>query len=173
MEQTLSGNSIMECTVLMRSCDRKVLIESCIKFYARELKIENHKFELIVERLNLRKVSGADGNICELIKKKKYRTKNEKKLILMRLESKLNLERLVEVIAHEMVHVKQTVRGQLSSNGISTFWRGKKVICSKINYYDRPWEIEAWSKQTLLTIKVFRLIDKMYEKHIAKHCKKA
>jgi hypothetical protein len=161
----------MDFQVLMRSSDRRLLIESCIKFYAKELNIENHNFNLIVEPINLREIRSADGSVTELIKKKKYSVKKEKKLILMQLESKLKIGRLIEVIAHEMVHVKQTVRGQLASRGVSLFWRGKKVLCSKINYYDRPWEIEAWSKQTLLSNKIFRLLDKQYEKHVLKNTK--
>ena len=162
---------MMDFQVLMRSSDRRLLIESCIKFYAKELNIENHNFNLIVEPINLREIRSADGSVTELIKKKKYSVKKEKKLILMQLESKLKIGRLIEVIAHEMVHVKQTVRGQLASRGVSLFWRGKKVLCSKINYYDRPWEIEAWSKQTLLSNKIFRLLDKQYEKHVLKNTK--
>ena len=162
---------MMDFQVLMRSSDRRLLIESCIKFYAKELNIENHNFNLIVEPINLREIRRADGSVTELIKKKKHSVKKEKKLILMQLESKLKTGRLIEVIAHEMVHVKQTVRGQLASRGVSLFWRGKKVLCSKINYYDRPWEIEAWSKQTLLSNKIFRLLDKQYEKHVLKNTK--
>ena len=162
---------MMDFQVLMRSSDRRLLIESCIKFYAKELNIENHNFNLIVEPINLREIRSADGSVTELIKKKKHSVKKEKKLILMQLESKLKIGRLIEVIAHEMVHVKQTVRGQLASRGVSLFWRGKKVLCSKINYYDRPWEIEAWSKQTLLSNKIFRLLDKQYEKHVLKNTK--
>jgi len=162
---------MMDFQVLMRSSDRRLLIESCIKFYAKELNIENHNFNLIVEPINLREIRSADGSVTELIKKKKNSVRKEKKLILMQLESKLKIGRLIEVIAHEMVHVKQTVRGQLASRGVSLFWRGKKVLCSKINYYDRPWEIEAWSKQTLLSNKIFRLLDKQYEKHVLKNTK--
>ena len=162
---------MMDFQVLMRSSDRRLLIESCIKFYAKELNIENHNFNLIIEPINLREIRSADGSVTELIKKKKHSVKKEKKLILMQLESKLKIGRLIEVIAHEMVHVKQTVRGQLASRGVSLFWRGKKVLCSKINYYDRPWEIEAWSKQTLLSNKIFRLLDKQYEKHVLKNTK--
>ena len=139
--------------------------------FIKELNIENHNFNLIVEPINLREIRSADGSVTDLIKKKKHSVKKEKKLILMQLESKLKTGRLIEVIAHEMVHVKQTVRGQLASRGVSLFWRGKKVLCSKINYYDRPWEIEAWSKQTLLSNKIFRLLDKQYEKHVLKNTK--
>jgi len=163
---------MMDFQVLLRSSDRRLLIESCIKFYAKELNIENHNFNLIVEPINLREIRSADGAVSELIKKKKkYSARKEKKLILMQLESKLKIEQLIEVIAHEMVHVKQTVRGQLASRGVSLFWKGKKVLCSKINYYDRPWEIEAWSKQKLLSNKIFRLLDKQYEKHVMKNTK--
>ena len=71
----------MDFQVLMRSSDRRLLIESCIKFYAKELNIENHNFNLIVEPINLREIRSADGSVTELIKKKKHSVKKEKKLI--------------------------------------------------------------------------------------------
>ena len=83
-----------------------------------------------------------------------YNESNKPREFQIELNPVIGSHDILETLAHEMVHVKQTVRGQLSSRGVSLFWRGKKVLCSKINYYDRPWEIEAWSKQTLLSNKI-------------------
>ena len=89
----------------------------------------------------------------------------------MNLDSRLNTYDLVETIAHEMVHIKQKVLGQLRYEGRSTYWLGKKVICSKINYYDQPWEQEAWSKQKLLAVQIFKILTKLEKKYIMKHYK--
>jgi len=53
-------------------------------------------------------------------------------------------------LAHEMVHVKQMAKGTLkpAKNG-ANYWVGKKYN-KNVKYLDRPWEIEAFSKQELI-----------------------
>lgn len=53
-------------------------------------------------------------------------------------------------LAHEMVHVKQMAKGILKpkKNGVN-LWAGKKYG-NKTQYLDRPWEVEAFSKQELI-----------------------
>lgn len=53
-------------------------------------------------------------------------------------------------LAHEMVHVKQYVTGQMkdSPKGINyTIWQNKLVEISKYNYYDLPWEVDAMGRE--------------------------
>ena len=87
----------------------------------------------------------------------------------MDLDSRLSMEKLIEVIAHEMVHIKQFVMGNLKYEGRSFYWHGKKVIRSKINYYDHPWEIEAWSKEKVLASKIFKIWVKAESVHHGKY----
>ena len=51
-------------------------------------------------------------------------------------------------LAHEMVHVKQRVRGEWGqkASGINTWY--KKVVPPFTKYWDEPWEIDAraWEK---------------------------
>jgi hypothetical protein len=58
-------------------------------------------------------------------------------------------------LAHELVHVKQMAKGILKStkNG-SQIWAGKKYS-KRTKYLDRPWEIEAFSKQELILRRAF------------------
>lgn len=60
-------------------------------------------------------------------------------------------------LAHEMVHVKQMVKGQLKtgSNG-KQIWKGKEYS-SDTPYLDRPWEIEAFSRQELIMRRAIEL----------------
>ena len=57
-------------------------------------------------------------------------------------------EALGKVISHELIHVWQTLRGDLSfdyDNMIFT-WKGEQYNQAKLDtmeYYDRPWEAEA------------------------------
>lgn len=60
------------------------------------------------------------------------------------------LRELATCLAHEMVHVKQMAKGQLksASRGAQT-WMGKRYP-AKTPYLDRPWEVEAFSRQELI-----------------------
>jgi hypothetical protein len=77
----------------------------------------------------------------------------------MSIDTALDIERLIIALAHEMVHVKQYARGQIThgKNLNSRFWMGKKF---RGHYYDLPWEVEAFSKERVLANKVFQIIDK-------------
>lgn len=58
-------------------------------------------------------------------------------------------------LAHEMVHVKQMAKGTLKSTKTGAhLWAGKRYG-KQTAYLDRPWEIEAFSKQELILRRVF------------------
>jgi len=64
------------------------------------------------------------------------------------------------VISHEMVHVHQTVRGDLKFDHDSgTFWwkgdRWDPARLDEVKYYDRPWEAEAKHLEAELSSKFF------------------
>ena len=144
----------------MRKSDRRDLIEACVQFYAQELKIEKKRFTLAVfSKKDLAKDHAANGVAMRLTDG----------IYGMDLDSRLSMEKLIEVIAHEMVHIKQFATGQLKYKGRSLFWRGEKVIRSRINYYDHPWEIEAWSKEKVLAAKIFKLWMKAEDVHNGKY----
>jgi len=143
----------------MRQSDRKMLIDACINFYARELKIDKKNFTLaIFSTKGLANDIGANGMAYRI----------EDKIYSMHLDSRISMENLIQVIAHEMVHIKQFVRGQISFKGRSMYWLGNKVIKSKINYYDHPWEIDAWSKEKVLSAKIYKILAKLQDKHYGK-----
>jgi len=170
MEQTLRIGGIMDLDLDMRSSDKKLLIESCINFYAEKLNIKNKNFILIVSTVkNLRKIKGLNGYVG--IVRKELLIDKSIKTYAMGLDSRIKIEDLIETIAHEMVHIKQKVLGQLRYEGRSTYWLGKKVICSRIDYYDQPWEQEAWSKQKLLAVQIFKILTKLEKKHVLKDTK--
>jgi len=108
----------------MRKSDRRDLIEACVKFYSQELKIDKKRFTLAVfSKKDLAKDHAANGVAMRLTDG----------IYGMDLDSRLSMEKLIEVIAHEMVHIKQFATGQLKYKGRSLFWRGEKVIRSRIN----------------------------------------
>ena len=68
------------------------------------------------------------------------------------------LRQMLETIAHEMVHVKQFARGELyeSTNKKAHRWQGIWMSNRSKNvkdYWDNPWEIEAFGRQLGLFIR--------------------
>ena len=51
-------------------------------------------------------------------------------------------------IAHEMVHVKQFARNELKYNTRRNVdkWQGQ-YISREVDYFDKPWEIEAFGRE--------------------------
>lgn len=60
------------------------------------------------------------------------------------------LRRLLETVAHEMVHVKQYARREITGKDT---WLGKFVNSKTVNYYDLPWEIEAHGREVGLFLR--------------------
>jgi hypothetical protein len=65
---------------------------------------------------------------------------------------KLQRYKILQVLAHEMVHVKQYARGELSNDTITAKFNGKKykLTNSFEDYLNWPWEIEAYGRDRAL-----------------------
>lgn len=68
-----------------------------------------------------------------------------------------SLDEMIQTLAHEMIHVKQYAKNEhvkkhLTTKGglmIQSYWMGKlwKPIKDEVDYYDSPWEIEAYGRE--------------------------
>ena len=129
----------------------RAFVESVVSFFVQELKLQKSKYHLEV----FTKRGMADGEGC-----RGTVTKIGPNFLVMFLDSKLDVERLVLTIAHEMVHVKQYARGQIkdiTGRKQTRYWMGKKV---NKTYFNQPWELEAFSKERVLANKIFQIINK-------------
>ena len=72
-----------------------------------------------------------------------------------------NLRKIVQTIAHEMVHVKQFAKGEIYDHKFRrTFKWGKQVInVDTHDYWDLPWEIEAYGKEVGLFVRFKEFFD--------------
>ena len=65
---------------------------------------------------------------------------------------------LLVTLAHEMVHCKQFAYGELKDvlvkKQLRTFWRGQDY--HDVDYWDHPWEFEAFGLETSLAAKFLR-----------------
>lgn len=139
----------MDIIVTARKSPTRALIENCLEFYKRELKLTNSSYSLVVMTdRGMGTKEGMRGVVYKL----------GPKVIGMVIDTALDMERLIITMAHEMVHVKQYARGQIthSKSMKSKYWMGKRV---RADYYDQPWEIEAYSKERVLANKVFAMLN--------------
>jgi hypothetical protein len=125
--------------------DKVQMLQKTVKFYAKYLNINKFKYKVYVCMApKLRQRDGNNG-IC---------SKTGNKEISIAVDSALALPQLLMTLAHEMVHVKQYVRGQyrgeLSRNGkMKRIWLGKQYT---VKYLKRPWEQEAFRRESELVL---------------------
>lgn len=69
----------------------------------------------------------------------------------------LRLRKILETVAHEMVHVKQYAKGEMkdliSRPANIRKWQGKEIDTNTISYWDLPWEIEAYGRECGLFVR--------------------
>lgn len=78
---------------------------------------------------------------------------NNRKMILIRLSSKLVAKDYMQIISHEMIHAYQYYTGDLVRQGRTIFtWRGDNFKnVHQMEHAKRPWEMEAIDLANALT----------------------
>lgn len=72
------------------------------------------------------------------------------------IDSKLNKKETLLALAHEMVHLKQYAKGEMKDifrPAKMTKWLGEKYLTDEIDYWEQPWEIEAYGREKGLYFK--------------------
>jgi hypothetical protein len=67
---------------------------------------------------------------------------------------------ILKCLAHEMTHIKQYAYNE--TNETLTRWRGNRVDSDEIDYWNQPWEIEAYGMESGLFSK-FAVKEKLWE----------
>jgi hypothetical protein len=65
-----------------------------------------------------------------------------------------NRSESITIISHELIHLLQSNTNQLVIDKGVIFWMGEEVDIKKVPYAERPWEIEAFSKEGDLKNKI-------------------
>jgi hypothetical protein len=116
---------------------QRAYVESITEFCIQKLMPRMKTLDITIK---LTKPKGAYGYcLCEDIR-----------TFEIEVDNTLKLRRLLETVAHEMVHVKQYARKEL--NEYTSAWQGK-LISSNTEYWDRPWEIEAHGREVGLFVR--------------------
>lgn len=125
----------MEIDIKTRSAKKREFVEAIMPSMLDQLKIATSKKMLVV-------YIGPDceqaGVTCD------YGV-----IYLIKINSKQTMKEIGLTLAHELVHVKQMIRGQLKTAKNSIMWVGKPYK-KNMEYLEMPWEVEAFSRQELI-----------------------
>lgn len=72
------------------------------------------------------------------------------------IHSNLSKQDTIAALAHEMVHVKQYAKGEMKDifHPVKMVkWQGVKYDADELDYWDQPWEIEAYGREKGLCYK--------------------
>lgn len=130
---------------ILSAFERKVIREASF-FYAYTLLSKR-----IVDNLDIRinvidnyyKLNGVVGDTLALDSDITYRPREFE----INLERTKRLKTIVFTLGHEFIHVKQFAKGELKDHKRSNKTIFHKMKFEDINYWDSPWEIEAFGKE--------------------------
>ena len=81
-----------------------------------------------------------------------FSSKNSENEFSIELDRNLNFHDLLETICHEMIHIKQYVKGELIEQNGQTIYKNILYNIDANDYYEDvdnlPWEKEAYEKET-------------------------
>jgi hypothetical protein len=75
----------------------------------------------------------------------KRNTKGQAREFLIELHPYISGKEILKALAHEFVHVKQYVYGELNEE--QTNWQGEPIDSDAVDYYELPWEREAFGRE--------------------------
>ena len=129
----------MFITVTGGKPNQRKYVESMVEFCINTLMPRMKTLDITVR---LCTPKGAMGYCLELDNKREFD---------IEIDRTQPMRKMLETLAHEMVHVKQFARREL--HPANDKWYGKTYNPKKVDYWDLPWEIEAHGRETGLFIR--------------------
>jgi len=56
----------------------------------------------------------------------------------------------IEVLSHEVIHMQQYASGNLVYDNLDVIWKGETIGLNSKEYEERPWESDAFARQSAL-----------------------
>jgi|688.fasta_scaffold05350_28 hypothetical protein len=116
------------------------------KNYFAEILLSSQMLNFV--NIDVKIVSGnAPSGLCII---DEYNNQNKPRSFTIEINKNQSKLEILNAVAHEMVHVKQYVYGELNEQMSS--WLGQKIDCDEVNYFEQPWEVEAYNLEAFLTV---------------------
>lgn len=110
-------------------------MRSALQYFEQQLGLE--EFDQVIVRVKVTSKIDVYG-YCHI---DEYDDDDNVAELIMEVQTGQTRKEIIHTLAHEMVHVKQYVKGEL--NDALDVWRGKDIDSDNMDYDDHPWEIEA------------------------------
>jgi len=125
-------------------------ITSIVEFCVKKMMPRMTNIEIQVK---LKSIKGDVYGYCMADPEGEAKRGDRPRVFELEISKKLTLRKLLETIAHEMVHVKQYARGELYEGDCNKHrWQGK-WLSKEPDYWEQPWEIEAHGREPGLFIR--------------------
>ena len=128
-----------------RSAKLKDEVATAAEFYGSILLPRGIAKNVVLDIELKGKLDDSAAGYCEYSEKQGH-----VKFFVIELDKKEKKEDMLKNLAHEMVHLKQFALGELSNGFVfsrSTSWHDRRFDDSKVDYWDQPWEIEAYGRE--------------------------
>lgn len=141
----------MNITVIGATASQKRHIPSLVEFCVEKLMPRMKDIDVIVR---LKKLDGDAYGYCHADPEGDAERADRPRTFDLEIHKDMPLRKVLETIAHEMVHVKQYARGELYEGARTSKhrWQGK-WLDKDPDYWDQPWEIEAAGREAGLFIR--------------------
>lgn len=115
----------------------KKVINSTLKHFLIDEELLKIDLEVVLQRFH--KDSDENSNIVPY-----GRYPIEK--FTININNTLKIWKIKQCLRHELIHLKQIIKGELDCWGdCYSSWKGEEININKeLDYYDLPWEIEAF-----------------------------
>lgn len=113
------------------------IVDSSVHYFASRLIGKN---VLNTISINLKFVDKLDSFGTSLVTG--YNIKNKPRKFEIEVRKYISAKSIIKTIAHEIVHVKQFAKNEVDP--ALTTWKGRKINKKKSEYYELPWEVEAF-----------------------------
>ena len=75
--------------------------------------------------------------------------RNKPREFSITIDASMQIHGILRALAHECVHIKQFVKREMCDiNYYTTKWKGVSYHTDKGNYWELPWEIDAYGRET-------------------------
>lgn len=135
--------------------DFKPYVEKAIRFYGQNLISKR-----LLDNIHIKLKFNPNLDVHGFASVEDYNSSGKPREFLIEVHSWIGAKEILKTLAHEMVHVKQFAYQE--TNDSLSVWKGMRVDSDSMDYYDHPWEVEAYGMDTTLLAK-FAIQEKLWE----------
>ena len=128
------GNEMILISTEGGTAKQRDIGDKAIRHFVRVLMPRKRKLNIDLQIKNL--IKDDIAGLCE------YVGRNE---VVIESHHRGSLYDYISFLAHESVHMKQYVTGQLKTTDRELLWNGEDF--TDVPYKKQPWEVEAWNEQ--------------------------